>query len=465
MEPLSATASVVSILHLSAEVFKYINTASSASKERKRLREEVLRCRNTLQQLQDDADDSEEGKAWVKTIKALEVPDGPLRRLHVALDVVKMKLKPRDGLMTALEWPFKEKEVHKLTEAIEREKSLLQLALANNSRKLLQEITRRSKENGRQLTKLIELVKDSQEKHQSHFSELKSDLSGILRRVDNIYKRQDNHGTTNENHEIFAWLTSVDYTCQQQDFIRRRYGDTGKWLLDSNIYQDWVKTEERTLFCPGIPGAGKTILTAIVVDDVCERYRDDPTVGVAYLYCNFRREDQQRVSDLLGSLLKQLAKGQNPLSRALIELYDRHEKKQTRPLLEDISKALHSVVASYSKVFIIVDALDECQAVDGCRTRLLSEIFALQGKFKVQLMATSRFIPEITERFKESFALEIHANGEDVRKYIDGHMDQLPSFVGCNSELQEEIKNGIIQSVQGMYVAGIKECSMLLTIS
>jgi Ni2+-binding GTPase involved in maturation of urease and hydrogenase len=65
-----------------------------------------------------------------------------------------------------------------------------------------------------------------------------------------------------------------------------------------------VETDKQTLFCPGIPGAGKTILTSIVVENLLTRFKDEPSVKIAYVYCNFRSQDQQRVEDLLASLLK-----------------------------------------------------------------------------------------------------------------------------------------------------------------
>jgi hypothetical protein len=48
--------------------------------------------------------------------------------------------------------------------------------------------------------------------------------------------------------------------------------------------------------------------------------------------------------------------------------------------------------------------------------------------------------------------LEIRASEEDVRRYLDGHMSQLPAFVVQRSDLQEEIKTGIVTAVRGMYV-------------
>ena len=76
-------------------------------------------------------------------------------------------------------------------------------------------------------------------------------------------------------------------------------------------------------------------------------------------------------------------------------------------------------------------------------------------KCEANIFATSRFIPEITEKFEGSISLEIRASDEDVRRYLDGHMSQLPAFVKRSPDLQEEIKTEIIKAVEGMYVPSI----------
>jgi len=83
----------------------------------------------------------------------------------------------------------------------------------------------------------------------------------------------------------------------------------------------------------------------------------------------------------------------------------------------------------------------------------LSEMFSLQAKCGAHLFATSRFIPKITEKFNEGIRLDIRASNEDVQRYLDGHMSQLPRCVLRSSELQEEIKDEIIKAVDGMYVS------------
>ncbi|KAH7231109.1 hypothetical protein BKA59DRAFT_409338, partial [Fusarium tricinctum] len=268
----------------------------------------------------------------------------------------------------------------------------------------------------------------------------------VSRGIQEIVRRQHDQ----ERVTILEWLTPIDYAPQQNDFISRRLTGTCQWLLDSAEYQAWLKTEKQTLFCPGIPGAGKTILTSSVVDDLCNKFQNDATVGIAYLYCNFQRQDEQKIDDLLASLLKQLAQGQASFPGSLKDLYDRHKEKRTRPLEDEVLRALQSVAGLYSRVFIIVDALDECQASDGCRARFLAELFNLQTRHGTNIFATSRFIPEIVGCFKGDITLEIRASSDDVERYLEGHMGQLPSFINQNRQFQEEIKSGISKAVDGM---------------
>ena len=246
------------------------------------------------------------------------------------------------------------------------------------------------------------------------------------------------------------WLTSIEYAAQQSDFINRRQEGTGKWLLDSAEFHGWLNQKQETLFCPGIPGAGKTMITSIVVDTLCKRFENDDSIGIAYLYCNFRQEQGQKPIDLLASLLGQFIQGQPSIPKSMKSLYERHKVKRTRPSFNEISEVLQSTMTSYSRTFIIIDALDECGTLDGGCGKFLAEIFNIQAKTGTCLFATSRFIPEIMEVFKGSPSLEIRANAGDVRKYLDGRMSELRPFVSRKPDLQEEIKTEIVKAVDGM---------------
>ncbi|KAH0523952.1 hypothetical protein TsFJ059_008884 [Trichoderma semiorbis] len=112
---------------------------------------------------------------------------------------------------------------------------------------------------------------------------------------------------------------------------------------------------------------------------------------------------------------------------------------------------------SYLRVFILVDALDECQGSDGCRANLLTDMFFLRDKSKVNIFATSRLIPEIMEKFEACKRMEIRATEDDVRRYVHGQLDggnieHLPSLIKHKPELKHEIIKGISDAVDGMFL-------------
>lgn len=135
-------------------------------------------------------------------------------------------------------------------------------------------------------------------------------------------------------------------------------------------------------------------------------------------------------------------------------MYAKHVAKGTRPGMGELSMAIQllSQPSNFAKVYIVIDALDECRMYDGSRTKLLNAIFELQDSCNTNLLATSRSIPEITERFKEKPELEIRASTVDVMRYLQGNLEMLPAFVSRNPELQKEISKEITEAVDGMQV-------------
>lgn len=253
-----------------------------------------------------------------------------------------------------------------------------------------------------------------------------------------------------EAQELLQWLSPADYGSQQSDFLRLRQDGTGQWVLDSTEFQNWCCNSKATLYCQGMPGAGKTVMTSIIVDCLCQKYAQDPSTGIAYIYCNFRWTDEQRPHKLLASILKQLILGCSKIPDGVEQLYSYHRTKETQPCLREIVKELYSVATAYSKCFIIVDALDECFDVDGGRRLFLSELRKLQAHANVNILATSRMIPEIARELGTEYVLlEIQASNNDVARYLEGQVHQLPNFVQRRTALREEVKIGIAKAVKG----------------
>lgn len=71
---------------------------------------------------------------------------------------------------------------------------------------------------------------------------------------------------------------------------------------------------------------------------------------------------------------------------------------------------------------------------------MLSKLFDLQTKYGINLFITSRFISTITEKFQHDLTVEIRAHKQDVQRYVEGRIPDLPSFVGRKPDLQVELK-------------------------
>jgi hypothetical protein len=139
------------------------------------------------------------------------------------------------------------------------------------------------------------------------------------------------------------------------------------------------------------------------------------------------------------------------ISDGILSLYDYHAKRGTRPSLGGWSKVLKSEIENYSKVFILIDALDESNENSGVRDGFLAEIRKLQPS--IYLLVTSRHITTIEREFENAARVEIRASDEDVRKYLEGRIEResrLKCHVKAHPALREEIVQMIVKKADGM---------------
>ncbi|KAK2808526.1 hypothetical protein FQN50_004557 [Emmonsiellopsis sp. PD_5] len=252
---------------------------------------------------------------------------------------------------------------------------------------------------------------------------------------------------SDESRKILSWLKDTDPGAQLSDFLGRRQAGTGIWFLNDDTFTAWLTgDQQRTLFCPGVPGAGKTIMASIVVDELYRRFQYDENVGISFLFCNFGLRHLEKPKDMMAGILKQLVRKNDPFPEAVKNLYYTNERKGTRPLYDELCIALDSTVSHYSKTFIVADALDEAGKA---ASQVLSTLMELQSRHDIRLLVTSRFVPEITAKFSNSPWLEIRANDDDVEKYVQ---DQIKELLAKNSELQTEVTNKITKAVDGMFL-------------
>jgi hypothetical protein len=172
--------------------------------------------------------------------------------------------------------------------------------------------------------------------------------------------------------------------------------------------------------------------------------------AVAYLYCNYKAQNQTTIN-FVASLLQQLIQRLPAIPSNIISIYKQHIHKQTRPSLAEYSRLLQSQVRQFSKVYIIIDALDEYPQGYGIND-LLPEIRKLPN---IHLLVTSRFVADIEHEFAEASCLKICAHDKDVKNYIETRISEEPLMVRhikMDPTLRTAILDTITEKANGMYV-------------
>ncbi|CAG9947818.1 unnamed protein product [Clonostachys rosea f. rosea IK726] len=277
-------------------------------------------------------------------------------------------------------------------------------------------------------------------------NQIKEQVSSVSGATDQINK----HNQSQNRLQVLNWITPLEYNAQQSDFFERSCPGTGLWFLKSEEYQTWLSTAGQTLYCPGNHGVGKTILASIIINDLSLRSMDDKNIGLAYIYCSYLQPREQKPADHMASLLKQLASRSSCLPTPVIELYNRHKTEKTRATLQEILETLSCVSKKFSRIFIVIDALDEYPITDGGRSKFISALLALHSQTSVNLLVTSRNYPVIKQRMEGSRTLEIHANDRDLRRYLQERIVYGESKILQRPDFQKSVAEGVINSVNGV---------------
>lgn len=222
-------------------------------------------------------------------------------------------------------------------------------------------------------------------------------------------------------------------------------------MLKTERFQQWVGGEEKILFCPGIPGAGKTVLSSIIIDHLEQVFPNQDEIGIAYLFCNYRQ--QHTLVELYSALLRQAVQRKPSIPESIRSFYQNYSLKGSRPSEDEVFGELRSVLSSCTRAFVIIDALDECPISDGGRSvrhPFIRQLVRLQDEgFKI--LATSRPDQEIAVYFEGVTSLEIQASTEDIQHYVDMRLGDLPLFVRKRPNLQHVIKDTITELAKEMY--------------
>ncbi|KAJ7844324.1 ankyrin repeat-containing domain protein [Mycena leptocephala] len=439
-ETVGLVASVFQLLETVLKARDFITDFRNAPAELQRLVLEVEQLKPLVRVLND------------RTGTTSPVLDNGLDEALLRLEAIMKELKEHLDKARSSEvahrfaWSWRKKDFEEALGSLERFKTSLIAWLNVHGWQTIpdiqKEITESANEQRRAHREILSRVEEiSDEQRLDHGYLLKSNRGIAL--------KQQQSQESAEIDKIFAWLSPQTYCTRQDVIFRDRTPGTGEWLLNHETFIGWKSGSHKVLACYGMPGAGKTTLAAIVLAHLFH-ISEEENIGVGCVYLNHKETETQSPENLLAGFWRQLAGKILPPS--VHKLYNRHYQRRTRPSIDDIQEVLSSTILEYSKVYLIVDALDEYP--DDQRGSLLTSLSGLGSK--VSIMLTSR--PHVKDHeflFPDMCMLEIRAREDDLRRYLDVEMTKsirLARNIDKKPELRDEIMEAVVSQSNGMFL-------------
>ena len=201
-----------------------------------------------------------------------------------------------------------------------------------------------------------------------------------------------------------------------------------------------------------------------MIDHLCDR-AGEKDIAVAGLYCDFLSQQEQTVNNIIGAILKQLV-GRGDIPSYLRERFQKAKKEfgGRGPQLVDLMGMLRITIASLPRVFICIDALDECPTK--CLPELLGSLRDIaRGSPTTRIFFTGRphTGEDIQKYFTKAVVIPISPNMDDIRNYLEMRLECDAEPEAMNDDLRADIIRVILENISDVCV-GLFLVSILLII-
>ena len=316
----------------------------------------------------------------------------------------KMQLK-RDvhGVLKALNWSLKWKDIGEALDVIEKQKTLILLAMHSDAARTTVEI------------------------------------ADMVREI-------ETHVQDQKHRDVLKWLTKADPFMNHFAARAKHEPGTGEWFVSSHEFTSWM-LPGRSLWLHGIPGAGKTVLCSTIIESIKSRH-----VSPLFFYFDFNDQGKQSVINMLYSFLAQLSIDRLP--EVVQHLYETVCGKGTRDAtineLKETPFSLADHRVSEDRIWIVMDALDECSM----RKELLKVFKDICENGKINILVTSRREQDICEVLTGLVNCEIAIQDErvdqDIRVHVQRCLKDDPDLCKWDDEIKASVIGSLTSKAQGM---------------
>ncbi|KAJ5701694.1 hypothetical protein N7488_009242 [Penicillium malachiteum] len=214
---------------------------------------------------------------------------------------------------------------------------------------------------------------------------------------------------------ILQWLSSVPYTQHHTRRSKGRLPSSSKWIFHRPEYTTWKNTSSSSiLLLHGIPGSGKTYLTASVIDAfLAEHSLSTHSAPIAYFYCGDSRFGKKWAdpAEVMRTMVRQLT----VIDKTNFKIHEAIPKLQC----DECANLILTILGANPAV-IIADGIDEIE--EHSRHEFLNAINRIKDEsasvFKVFL--TSRDHNNIFAALRDIMTIHVQEvdNRPDMELYV-----------------------------------------------
>lgn len=209
------------------------------------------------------------------------------------------------------------------------------------------------------------------------------------------------------------------------------------------------------LCCYGIPGSGKSVLAASIVDDLSDS-TVIPAQIVLYHYCDYAQNLSLGAVNIIYSLIKQLIE-RLPLDHFTDTFQCPFDEATAPPNFRESLIFLESLMQQLQQVYIILDGLDQLSTDDQSMIVNFITSQLREQSSVVKILMTSRLNEYIIQKGLKScktFTLSRSCTN-DMRLFVHAQINSIVQTKSTpleDASLKEEVVEALLSGANGMRV-------------
>ncbi|KAI9167944.1 Vegetative incompatibility protein [Paramyrothecium foliicola] len=277
------------------------------------------------------------------------------------------------------------------------------------------------------------------------------------REAEEVRRTQEIAEQENRNRrEMYGWLQGSNMKNDHDGYkaVMEEYPNSGRWLLQKREFQKWFDRFPSTpalLWINGIPGAGKTILSSLIIEEA-KSLPHKPVV--LFFYFRTDVEEKNNFIVLARNLLRQSLVYSPSLLSFFYEKY-KNSVEASLTTISDIKELLEVAIRHNPSVYIILDGVDECprdeRKVIAEWFRKLVEGLPPTNTDQVRCLFVSQDDGPARNDFKGITTLKILPgdNWKDICEFSAVWAKKIQEKFELSDEKATEIGNQVSESSQG----------------